>query len=602
MKIIKGVLTYTLILIGVLVVSGILLVSVMTFLKVDIFGYSFIIGGGKYSYTNSLVTFGAPSGTDTWTIVVNSNNYDINLRAYGSVSSSNFKPDVTVSNDGFGLIDNGKREATLNVKYYNNLGEEVFDTDRDTSKNMTLTLNVPDGIVNYRASSIDIVLPFSGFKYNFVLNSGSGDIKIYPFYNETVRQYENGNLDINSLKLTTTSGNFTMEGVKETAKTNTDYQDFVNYGDDATGITAPTRATTQVVLTKLEIESERGTFDFRKQDINLFNGLNTVSVKINSTRGNFYFKEFIGGFNITGDNLFFIADTIITNDKLFLYNCPNGTLDISRLDVGNNLAEIVTEYAKVDIDNLYGDISIQATYGSTNIKNTYSNVVDITTTHGDITILNIVDRLGRQQREKVPQELIDEKPVMEYVYPIGSRNGTATIRSTYGDIKVSNYYAKGWFTNKNGQININYNGTGTHNVGGNIVLDETILKTVDGYVTATGLKNKVTATATGSANITLTYESVPSVASGATDAVKNYYATIATGTLTINVPSTIGSTSHGFTAKGDFGNNSKLYVNVGSSNVYTSTEQVVNYTGQQHVNYVIFNITSTGGNAFINLV
>ena len=590
MKIIKGVLTYTLILIGVLVISGLILIGAMTFLKIPIFGYNFIIGGDEYEYTSSFATFATPATTDTWTIVVNSNNYDIKIRAYGSTASTNMTPYVSVSNDAFGLVENGYREAGLSLTY----GEDgtAFGNDRASSKYMTITVNAPQGILNYQDSYIAINLPYVNFAYDLVLNSGSGDIELYTFYNTTTQSEEEGNLHINSLKLITTSGNFTMDGMYEEANTTTiDYRDSVNYdpvtteaernaykeaNEDVYVDYPEYRTINEVQLTSLIIESERGTFDFRNQNLNL----DGASVKIKSERGNFYFNEIKSGFNITGENLFFIASSIYTNGKLFLFNCPNGTLDIGRIDVGSNLAEIVTEYAKVDIDNLYGDISIQATYGSTNILNTYSNVVDITTTHGDISILNVVNRAYRLSAT--------------------TTLGTAAIRSTYGDIKVSNYYANGWFTNKNGQINVTYKGT---------AVNETIIRTVDGYVNADGLKGIVDAKATGSANITLTYARIPLVTT-AEDTAGDYYASVNTGKLTINIPVAITTavapdnytSSFGFAVDGHFSNESKLLVNTGSVNVFTSTENPVDYTTFSYGNYVTFNITSTGGDAIINLI
>lgn len=507
MKIVKGVFTYLLILVGIVFIASILMFTAMAFFKFPVFG-TYVVMSSK---TTEYICPNSNSALDSTSIVnvtVNSGNYGVIIRSWTDTQKNQKVPRILVREEGFGLSTNGVREAAVEVIRSGN--------------NITITVKAPTGVIAYKDSHVEIALPIStegGYKYNLTINSGKGDVSVVPTTDDVTKEEQRGRVNIYDLSITTTSGDVSVRGL-------------------GTG-EHPSHK-----FNSLSLKTETGKFDFSNQDLSTETG----SVKIESRRGDFTFKNYTGSFVIEGDNLVFNAESIVTENKTFLYNCPNGTLDINKLDVGTSFAQIVTEYARVEIDELLGDTAIQATYGDIIIKNTTSNVVDVTTTHGDISI-GTVSNTGV--------------------------NGTIALRSTYGDITVDSYPAKGWFTNKSGRITITHAQNNEHNF-------ETKIETKKGHVVANNMYGKVTATATGEANMDITFANIPS-----SDITSNI--TIGSGKLNINVP----------VAQSNITNNCKVNFtfNGGSADVYSGSSNMGNYTENNTYGSgdYTFNVNVNGG-------
>lgn len=598
MKILKGVLTYTLILIGILAIAGILLFASMAFLNVSLFGYRITIdSSNSYYFDGETTKDGMATLNSSWgktvDIVINSNNYAVIVSAQDwqdkDFANDNIRTIIrtTVADRAFGLVDNAKELKALNgetkVKSY--LEVEYFTSgsgeDKYVSK-VEINLHTPQGILNYRDSYIKVELPVANdkFAYNLTINSGKGNINIKPYsYDGTAKTEQLGKLNIKALNITTTSGGLSLYGLKENSS---------GFVDLSNG---------------LNLKTEKGKFDFTEQNITMGSSV----AKIESNRGDFSFKQFWGGFTIKGENLVFNAtESISTNNKNFLYNCPNGTLNIKKLDVGSGLAQIVTEYAKVELGEVVGDLSIQATYGDTHINKAIANVISVETTHGNIIVDDVATKLytklvfekdiegTEDKEEKIYQnveitnleysrlpEVLDtnwtlnvEKSTIYYYA------GTVCATSKYGDINVK-YSGKGWFINRSGKTNVEYVGTETNY--------ETKIETVSGTVTAQGLKGQVNATATGSANMNLSFSKIPTIGTDTNSVI-----TIGSGKLTINVPMVVSGTSAGFVIN--------LIVNSGAEfNLYNASVKETTCSDNrtinayQYGNYFNFNLTTNGG-------
>lgn len=508
MKIVKGVFTYILILLGILLAAGILLFTSMAFLKFEVFGLNVIMHNDKYDWSSVI-------GPDTWTgeiknVYINSNGYDVVVRPWTEkVHEGNDFAAVYVTDNGFGLSTNGVKNAILKVSYKDNYEDVDFITTKDEQKDantIIFDLSTPEGLISYKNSKIEVVLPWSsGFNYNLHITSGKGDINIIPATNPDNALEELGNLPLNSLYLTTDKGNVTVRGLAEEDE--------------------------KVVLEELILKTNTGKFDLSDQNIE-----STGKVKINSKRGDFTFKNIEGEFIIKGDNLVLDARDIITNNKQFSYNCPNGTIKMDTLDVGTSVAFIVTEYAKIEIGLVKGDTSIEATYGDTHIANTSSNVVDVTTTNGNITI-------GKAWTSNCKWN--DNRTEVES--DTGSVSGTLALRSTYGDITVNEYNGDAWVTNKRGKINISQSESFATDV-------KTRIETDRGHVEAKKLHGEVTAVATGSANMSLSFYGLKKSYTG-TAIVSNI--TIGSGSLDIKVP-TVSTDTADFAVYADIKEGGKL--------------------------------------------
>lgn len=628
MKIIKGVFTYLLIMIGIVAIAGILLFTAMAFLHVEVFGLNVIMHNKVDGNIESLNTLNTVEFASSYrTIEINSNNYDVNIRANASTLSDSYVPYVEVFNGGFGLSTNGVTTPEVTVRYYSATATDKNDfiTDKSAYKNaakIVIDVNAPKGLISYKDSSISLRLPYYGVTrnsegevtatfdchYNLVINSGEGDINIYPAQNPVSGKKESGNLSVKSLAITTTKGNVAVSGLKETDSV--------------------------LELSSLELKTETGKFDFSAHNIRTTNANNVV--KIEGVRGDFKFKKYTGKFAIKGENLVFEADVIDTKDGTFLYNCPNGTMRIGTLNVGNGVAQIVTEYARVEVTNVIGDTSIQATYGDTIITNTYSDVIDVTTTHGNITLNNVdyskvvgkrtritevkneiheeeeyetldIASLSEDRKEEIYHSLsaenrakyftVVEEDFTMYVYDYENlptykkalrveesrSESVVALRSKYGDINVKNYVAKGWFTNVSGRIIVNQNATDNSQY-------ETKIETEKGSVTATNILGYVTAKATGGANMEITFKKVVNV-------TLTSEITIGTGKLTLNVPTEIADTTYDY----------KVALKIqpgGHVNMYSGTTVDASYSAdnEEHVEVIgdsnakhTFNINVGGG-------
>lgn len=517
MKIVKGVFTYLLILVGIVFIASILMFTAMAFFKFPVFGTYVVMSSKSTEYICP------DSNTDLSTgevnVTINSGNYGVIIRSWKDTQKDQKVPRIIVREEGFGLSTNGVREAEVEIIR--------------SSNNITITLKAPTGVIAYKDSHVEIALPISkegGYKYNLTINSGKGDVSVVPTTDDVTKEEQRGRVNIHDLTITTTTGDVSVRGLGTGEHPSHQFH-------------------------SLSLKTETGKFDFSDQDLSTESG----SVKIESRRGDFTFKNYDGSFVIEGDNLVFNAESIVTGDKTFLYNCPNGTLDINKLDVGDSFAQIVTEYARVEIDELLGDTAIQATYGDIIIKNTKSNVVDVTTTHGDISIGTVSNGDG-----------VD---------------GTIALRSTYGDITVDSYPAKGWFTNKSGRITITHAQNNNHSA-------ETKIETKKGHVVANNMYGIVTATATGEANMDITFANIPNIDNipkDDNDEIKSSNITIGSGKLNINVPYAQDDITYDYKVNFTF--------NGGSADVYGSSTKLDGYTENSTYGSgdYTFNVNVNGG-------
>lgn len=561
MKIVKGVFTYILIFLGIILAAGILLFTSMAFLKFEVFGMNVIMHNETRDWSSRFGFNDSPF--KGWTamerdIYINSNGYDVVIRPWDESVKNNKHAAIRVTDNGFGLSTNSVKNASVSVYYkqsYNDVryvtaGTNAEVDERASAPVVIIDVKTPQGLISYKNSRVEVVLPWvSGFGYNLHINSGKGDINIIPTVSSVDHKEELGNMPIKSLYLTTDTGNVSVRGLTEN------------------GAAHP--------ISNMVLNTNKGKFDFSEQNFEVSN-----SVKINSTRGDFKFKNITGEFVIKGENLVLKADKIVTNNKQFLYNCPNGTITIEELNVGKSVTFIVTEYARVSITKLVGDTSIQATYGDTYIGNTVANVVDVTTTNGNITIDNTWVTNCKYNETTGKWEAIND----------GYCKGTVALRSTYGDITIGEYRGNAWVTNNRGKITINQ----SQNSYDNDIVEETKIETERGEVKATGLTDKVIATATGSANMTLSYYRLDA------DVTCESKITIGSGQLNLNVPTHTAQTAEFAVKVEAIKDGGKVIMKSAGSvnNEYSNLDNLTNGYAKGDSNKKIeFHITVNGGKA-----
>lgn len=206
MKIVKGVFVYTMLLIGIALIFGMLVLGSMFFLDVPVFGW-------KALYQSHKITADIYSEKITGSeidLTINAGMYDVNISQYvlRQVDEENDATKkieyigIDKMDDLWGLYkrDDQKKSVSENGIVFNKVSDSK----------MIIDVEQVEGLISPRKSYINVRLPYDK-EYNLTINTTKGDIYINGSGDEDV-----SNLKINSLKIKTDSGNFGWKNVKTT--------------------------------------------------------------------------------------------------------------------------------------------------------------------------------------------------------------------------------------------------------------------------------------------------------------------------------------------------------------------------------------------------
>lgn len=534
MKIVKGVLIYTVLIIGICLVLGMLIVGCMfIFPKFEVFGWKVMHKSNdivKDNHSSSLAS-------GDYTIEI-----DAGLHAVNVVMFSDSTKYVLVNkyDDMFGFY---KGEYNNEVKF-----------EYPANNKITISLGSVDGAVLPRKSRIDVYLPHS-HEYDLIIRTTSGDINI----NGASSKDSVDQLKVKSLDITTTSGDFAWSNVRSTivkegnaglyghtivdsidtkaegfnkddykrfvflnslkAKTNTGKFDFSVKNDDVfIGAIAPTTIGNEKFIDVITMT------DFGKLEGWLMSMLTTEPTKFyfEADRGEFNFTDIVsyGGLslNFVGQDVLVKAGKIIVgpfnsdeaqidNKKMFsfYFNAPNGFFDIKELSA--TLSTIITNNIDIKLENVTGELSVTTTYGNIEIGEISHNA-SLSSTHGNITVKNT------------------------------SENIIAI--SEYGDITVNSYSGGGYLKNRHGKITANFNKEWYNENKSSITVDEYPMPmemvSEDGSITANNLVFETIIQTTAGGTINANFMEMYKAAS-ASDVI-NHKITLNGGRANVTVPNT----------------------------------------------------------------
>lgn len=491
MKILKGLFVYTILLIGIALAVGIVLVSVMFFTDLKLFGYGMVKNLTESKITTVGETTLVPNSIEMEVIT---KGFDVNItpKTYGEKTFvvtyyNNLVGLYKDSDDVYikGSVDvskDSKYGCFSNPRYYAGDTEIPFNGtsyDGDISKatKVVIELVEPDGFLQYGKSRVDIYIPQEINISKLTITTTAGDINIAKdtAESEDTPRY----IDVNSLSITTGSGDLVnVDGIRTVA-------DGSNY----------------VLFDNMSITTNSGDCDLSSRNIvigssqsNNFESfsvnISDIPVTLKTNSGKFTFSELYGTVDIKGDNINMVADEIYTGGKRLEVNTSRGILNVKNiyttessrvLDEGevsltnpsiritnmasnDTMVEIYTTYTSVNINYISGPLSIASNYGDINIG-TVKDYADITSEHGDVHVKNM--------------------------------NDTFIIETTYGDITVDSYKKSATLFTSYGQITV----TDATDAGSNYL---TQIKSQDGNVYLNNAYAGYDITGTGKANIKIT--------------------------------------------------------------------------------------------------
>lgn len=388
MKIIKGVLTYTMLLIGgALIICMALIGCMFLFPNFKVFGWGVMFQSNKLVTDIKSEKFSPledqGNSDKVITLDIDAKLHDVEIYQF---SDSTEYISIQKYDDMFGLMK-GSRD--------NYDGSVTLDKVKDNIENhYKIETKAIEGAILKRTSRIIVYVP-NRQNYVFNISTTNGNITINGGQKEVAGKVETAtNLQVRGLNLKTTSGDFSWNNIynKEKvvslntliAKTNTGKFDFT-LGDD---ITLKSSKDSQYYL-----ECKRGEF--------LFNNIDADKV------------------NIVGDDVLVRANKLHT-EKSFYFNAPSGFFDVTTLTNNDKgLSTIITNNIDVKLDTVNGELAITTTYGDITVNKTMSNAT-LKSINGNITV--------------------------------GEANSSLSAISEHGDITVGKYTAKVYLKNKHGKI------------------------------------------------------------------------------------------------------------------------------------------------------
>ncbi len=401
MKLFKGILLYTLIAIGAVIVIALILLGLMFVAKVKIFGIGFVYRTDHVLKYPMMKLEEYDTNGSCGDIVLNiKTTKGIGVKLEASVDDTQAFIYAETRENYYGFYK-GSNNTTLSaysiVKDGTKLVVDITVTGLNGainySDNCFLTVNVPRYILGQKDNGT--------YKYDVNVTSEKGDINVAGAVssNTFVAPIIVSNLNVKTIK-----GDFTISGATN---------DLANCVKEKDVYKAPEI----IYLDELTLKTEAGRFDFAA----LKKVYVAKSTLLQCTKGDFVFDTLGVGvkpgmlssaivvdgtavLDIFGDNILFEANHLTVANKI-TYKTQSGIFKIKEtLQSVNDQIELETDSAEVSIKKVangsigvrsaYGNIYIGEANGSTYVENNHGNIhignctkgLAAISTYGDITI------------------------------------------------------------------------------------------------------------------------------------------------------------------------------------------------------------------------
>ena len=394
MTILKGILTYTLILIGLIVGVGVILVGIMYFFpSVSIFGYKFYHGNsiqpicevvsddiktgveGNIRYIDKKITANLDA------IEIDADNYDIEVAIYkgNSATTDSFRVEFSKSITGF--VNKDDKEP-----YFTVVAENKELTGEETKKNVvTFKVNEPKGWYLNRNAQMKVWVADNIANNNLkdlVIKSGRGSIKFTQTFLAEDTELENAVLNVENLTIYD--------------KANTADIKFLNINKKLKVVADSCNLSVDRVLScSIDLNCQKGKYKFKDIEKTILNP--NISVLIKAVNADVQFGKIDGNVTLRTDYGLFRAETINGSFSSQSDNehDKNNACDLT---IGKILGQTIIENGsgKIEIGQIgmietlstTRDLSINTKSGNITINNCFAKKVEITSERGAIKLYN----------------------------------------------------------------------------------------------------------------------------------------------------------------------------------------------------------------------
>lgn len=476
MDLIKNLLKYLFILVGIAAFILIILASIMFFVpSVTIFGYRF--RDSHNSYVLQLQNL-----TEVNTITVKTNAYNIRiLPNTDSASPSDFR--IVIKNNYVGFVNSENETLLVNnedVKNFTTLSENAFlERQLDSNSNPVIVddeeVKIPgsyvfdltevSGIMTYGNSTINIYVPQTFGSVDYNLETNKGVINFAKNTENTYQKVSTGNINI---KVNSNRGSFSLDNVNMKSTATLDVKNYlgrIKINSDIGGSVKISSKTGSFLFNNIGSSESTGIEDSTlssERVVLLISGDNPY-VTFNNLNGSLKFTSKSGtveGNNVSGDIITETEGGFLRINKMIggaLISTTSGEVKINQIGNESNLERSINISTQTGNINLGGTETEGAIFGK---------ISSVTTKSGKITLNNVKNDLNRIESTSGSININFEKSNTIKNAVISSNSGAINISNINGEISAStsnssainaSYYLIGGasnFTTDNGNINL----------------------------------------------------------------------------------------------------------------------------------------------------
>lgn len=456
MSLIKNMLKYLIILVGLLALGVAILAAVMFFVpSVQIFGYRFKASHSEYTITLT-------ETTDIEKVTIKTNSYNINIRPNTTTISPNSFY-VVVKNDYAGYA-NSKNDVVLingqDISKVNEFSKDaILENELDKDGNIVMDGQNPvkisghyiidltelSGIISLGGSNVTIYVPDVGKYIDYDLETASGTIS-FPKNNSQTSKVKTNNLNIST---TSPRGTFSLDNVEMIKTATLEIENFlghININSDIGGSVKISSQTGSFFFNNIGTE---GVSEIESENVE---GISGVMLLISGNNPYVSFKTLNGSIKITSPSGI-IDGEIVKGD--IIANSTSAEINIAKLLGGcniqtqngsvvlNQIGEDVSELRPINITTTIGSVTLgqEKEVNKKVYKGIYGKVGTIVTASGKVTLVNTENNVDNITTESgiVNVEFAKTSKIKDA--NISTKSGAVTIENINGNIYAKTEYS-----------------------------------------------------------------------------------------------------------------------------------------------------------------
>ena len=395
MSVIKGILLYTAIVIGLILAVGVILLGIMYFFpQVSVFGYKLYHGKGEgYIYevvANDSVTTGLDNVLERDkeildnldAVVIDTDNWNVNVILYDATGIDNnisyFR--ASMSREIFGFITTDSKAPTFSVT-----AEKKALTGQEEVKNVvTFKTNEPKGTYYSKNAKFNIWIPntlHGGHFEDFIIYNGSGKVN---FIQKTVidpnAPVGNPEITVDNLTL--------VDGSNDVNINHININNNFNIQSNSSNLSVEKNLSCNI-----NIDCKKGKYHF----MNIESDSNSAVVNVNAVNADVKFNDVEGNLTLKSDYGFFRANTIYGQFSSLSHNKDdyNNACDLKiqkvlgTTEIQNDSGNIeIGQVGTINSTTVGNDLRIDTHSGDVKITNCFAKNVVVTSTSGIIRLGN----------------------------------------------------------------------------------------------------------------------------------------------------------------------------------------------------------------------